>query len=268
MPTKSFFTLSLALMAEQAAAKIDVIVRPNKNYIRHQKRTQGNKHAKSEDIQPVSIGDFYLERWKKSYSNPSKVGLGIIGATNGETVFGNNASRAKEGYQSLNVKNGKEFLALLERYTVAETCIPKIIFGGHGWNSDQKHGGPGIPLGVAYSGFYLDRKSFQALDLDEGITANAIFMSDLQNKISEQKIKFCDPCLIEIHSCNISEMFASDLSGTARCQVVSARGEVSPIDTKTGVLDHNWVCVPGFNRYTPNEKGIAGDYLGPEYEAQ
>lgn len=91
----------------------------------------------------MATGDSYLQSWKEKYPDGKNVGIGIVGSTNGESVFVNNTLRAAKGFQQKIVADGKKLLSFLEKFTSENTCIPKIIFAGHGWTEDAKDGGSG-----------------------------------------------------------------------------------------------------------------------------
>lgn len=118
--------------------------------------------------------------------------------------------------------NGDEMLNYFKELSKNNCCIKKLTIAGHGWSGPAD--GPGLPGKADGSGFYEDGAAGDTWATDP----SSARMSDLQNDINNGDTKFCKPCEIKIHACNISSSFAESLGKTTGCKVTYAKGICSP----------------------------------------
>ena len=125
--------------------------------------------------------------------------------------------------------SGDELLDYLRELSKDNCCIKNIIIAGHGWASVAQDGtpagdGPGIPGKADGSGLYEDGPDGNAWASDP----KAARISELQRDIKDGSTKFCKPCEIKIHACNIASSFAESLGKATGCKVTYAKGVCSP----------------------------------------
>ena len=146
----------------------------------------------------------------------------------------------------MNVSTGQEMLGFMAQLTTNNCCVKRLTFGGHGWNHSSEPNqkpyppiqrGPGIPgASSGSSGSYEDGTAHDA----GGAT-----ISDLKSRMDAGQVKFCRPCLIQIHSCRVSQSFITSLASTTGCRASrltsivcsgeqSARGQYAKIMGQAG----------------------------------
>jgi RHS repeat-associated protein len=204
--------------------------------------------------EPVVIPRIVISLDPQAPLLPTPVNVGIS-IPNGETqsqnnLFDNVARRGSS--QWMNASTGQEMLAAMEKFTANNCCVKRLTFAGHGWNhtKDPTQGpiprGPGIP-GVTEdsAGFYEDGTTY-----DQG----GATISDLRSRIDSGKVRFCKPCLIQIHSCRVSRTFIVSLAKTTGCRVVAGAASVFPSNRPN--QRGKWESGPGVNwentRFNPN----------------
>lgn len=131
-------------------------------------------------------------------------------------------------------QNGQELLRALEDVTNERcgNCIKNLTIAGHGHSTtDTQNGYPGENM-EADEGFYYDS------DYSDNILSANI--SDLSKLITENKIKFCKTCIIQLYGCRTGYSFASSFAKTTGCKVVFASGACS--DKNNG----DWNSGPGY----------------------
>lgn len=233
----------------------------------------------SKDVDPKtgkvkSFADNYYETWQLMHGHDPKNGTAIY--TGDEAVFVNNAKKFSQ--HPFFAESGRAVLNHLQRYTKSNGCIPKMTFAGHGWR--YVDGGPGLPMARNNAGLYTNEKAIDRLTVKgkkSGRIAGARSLDDLKDLVDKKKIKFCDNCMIQIHSCNIELDFGGFLAKNSGCQVIQSAGRCAPVDTQDGSLDHHWISgkdksgnYSGFVRLTPDKKTgkIFWDHTGDTYIAQ
>ena len=97
-------------------------------------------------------------------------------------------------------------------------CIKTLTIAGHGHSRTSADSENGIPGKGNNTGFYNSIST---------MFGSAADISDLKDLINADKVKFCNTCLIQIHSCRIGSVFASNFAQTTGCDVVFATGACS-----------------------------------------
>ena len=192
---------------------------------------------------------------RKKPPTPVVVGISIC---NGDSCANNLFERiAKSGASEFrSVESGQEMINFLKEVTSKNCCIQKLTFAGHGWGSriDKIYRGPGIPgVGPGSGGLYIDEHKHD--------TAGAS-LSDLSEEVRSGRIRFCKPCVIQIHSCRISEDFVKGLARVTGCQVIAASSSCFP-DTENPAL---WRSAPGTFYERGSYNGFWSSNAGSEVE--
>jgi hypothetical protein len=199
--------------------------------------------------------------------SPKDGGISVPGGDNSENnLFDRVARDGADDWTRANT--AQEMFAFMQRLTKNNCCIKNLTFSGHGWGPGRDnavHRGPGIPGATPGSdGLYENGVAH-----DRG-GAN---LSDLGTQISSGKIRFCKPCLIQIHSCRISPTFIQSLASVTKCKVVAAASSCRPY----GPNPTWWESVPGvWKERTDQGGGYTGFWesdggspvreIGPVYE--
>jgi len=226
----------------------------------------------------ADVGVRYNAEWKRQNPTPY-TGVGVTGRAAGDehspdayVMFGNITRRAAS---STYVRTGREFFNFMTDMSYRQGCIPKLTWASHGWNPKTLAGGDGLPTDVNDNGFYFDTTNRGP---------HAVSMKDFYKEVSRGRIRFCSTCLIQIHACNVSLRFTSELSRISGCQLINGSGRVSPVNTNDGSKDHVWTSTPipgslcrlpdgtecggDFIRLTPTRKGTLFEKIGKRYVAE
>ena len=162
----------------------------------------------------------------------------------------------------------QEMFAFMQRLTKDNCCIRNLTFSGHGWGpgaGNAPYRGPGIPGATAGSdGLYENGVAHDSRGAN---------LSDLGAQISSGKIRFCKPCLIQIHSCRISRTFIQSMASLTKCKVVAASSSCRPYPAN----EDWWQSVPGvweertdqgggYNGFWESDAGALVREIGPVYE--
>lgn len=163
----------------------------------------------------------YLGREPQRVDGGASTGNGYDSGQN--NLFKDIADKAAGGEgKGKNTPTGDDFLSYLKELSKDKCCIKSIVIAGHGWHGPAD--GPGIPGKGDGTGFYDDGAAGDPWAKDP----SSARISDLQNDISKGNTKFCKPCEIKIHACNISAGFAENLGRTTGCKITYAKGICSP----------------------------------------
>ena len=171
---------------------------------------------------PLNYYD-YLGRDPKPVSGGASTNNGSTPSQNNlfQDVADKGAGGKGKGKQT---PTGDDMLNYFKELSKDNCCIKKLTIAGHGWHGPAD--GPGIPGSGDGTGFYEDGAAGDPWAKDP----SSARMSDLQNDINNGDTKFCKPCEIKIHACNISSSFAESLGRTTGCKVTYAKGICSPRD--------------------------------------
>jgi RHS repeat-associated protein len=173
---------------------------------------------------------------------PTPVNLGISvpnGDISQDNLFDSVAAlQADEWNRNL---TGAEMIDSMKKISKNNCCIKKLTIAGHGWSAGGN--GNGIPGAIAGShGLYTT-----GFKHDSGGAS----IADLAKEIKEKTIKFCKPCLIQIHSCRISSEFVISLASATGCRVVAAATSCRPLPSNPKL----WQSVPGVWKENPRGGG-------------
>jgi hypothetical protein len=198
---------------------------------------------------------------------PKDGGIAVPGGDTGENnLFDRIARQGADDWTRANT--AQDMLTFMQNLTKNNCCIRNLTFSGHGWapgRDNAVHRGPGIPGATAGSdGLYENATPHDS----EG--AN---LSDLGRQINAGKIRFCEPCTIQIHSCRISASFIRSLASLTKCNVVAASSSCRPYGPNPDL----WESVPGvwkertdqgggYNGFWESEGGGPVREIGPVYE--
>ena len=117
--------------------------------------------------------------------------------------------------------SGENLLNYLKDLTKGNCCIKDVVLAGHGWSGPSD--GPGLPGDFDGNGFYED-----GLNGDRWADQGSARIGDLRREIRNGAIRFCQPCSIKIHACNIASSFTESLGQVTGCSVTYAKGSCSP----------------------------------------
>jgi len=126
--------------------------------------------------------------------------------------------------------SGKEILDHLEKLSKENCCVRRYTIAGHGRGaappeaSGHAPGKSSIPSSdfPTENGFYGPGDEYWGAA--RGPTARTT--DDLKSAIADGKIKFCKPCVIQIHGCNLAGI-VQPLSRVTGCRVIAAGGYCS-----------------------------------------
>jgi hypothetical protein len=201
----------------------------------------------------------YLERVRAEGKKRGTEGRYGYGLFNGPEKILQNNSKLSEYADHFN--SGEELLYRLSKFTEAKGCIPKLTIASHGWGTTSQDGGQGIPIikNFSGSGLYLNKEDqMQSIrkqaEKDNDTSQEHIArlteaahdgrnLNDLLTAIRSNQIRFCDACLIQLHSCNISDSFAEHFAQISNCQLVYGTGDTNAEENRIddGSKDHIWI---------------------------
>lgn len=235
----------------------------------------------------VQIAIDYRERFKNAYGITSfidelgltqyrgnEIGLALLKRGNNDAAFFNILS--KRDYQEMDEwRNGPQFLKSLKNYTKDNGCISKITSLSHGWASGGRPGeGSGLSGNRGMNGLYATDDDLPGFIARLGARS---LNKDLREDIEKGDVKFCNLCVVQFYSCNLSAKFAKSFAQVSGCQVALATGQNSPYfqslateQDKEKVYEgsHYWKSGAGVwaERHTDEQKA-RGERLGSWYRA-
>ncbi len=152
-------------------------------------------------------------------------GMTLIKDGNDDQAFLNILGKRNHD-QSYEWRNGPQFIKVLRRYTRDYGCIGKITSLSHGWASGGRPGeGSGLSGDRGFNGLYATGGDLPRSLARAG--ARTLEVS-LREEIEEGNIKFCNLCVAQFYSCNISAKFAKTFTEVSGCQAAVATGQNSP----------------------------------------
>jgi hypothetical protein len=246
---------------------------PHATHAQHNGSSNGDESARPASNR--AVGGQYRSEWRSQYGQDARNGVSVYTST--DQVFVNNARRF--GRNPYMAETAKDLFDHLQSYTRTNGCIPKLTFAGHGWGRSE--GGPGLPMSDWGTGLYTDREGMREEGRFQGVwpfrSTKARTLKDLKKLVDRGRVKFCDRCLVQVHSCNVEEAFGESLSRLSGCQVITSAGQAAPVDTRDGSLDHHWISgsdgsgtYSGFYRFTPagDDGFVQREAIGSRYIAE
>lgn len=158
-------------------------------------------------------------------------GLALIKKGNDDEAAFNTVLDQRNYSERMEWKNGPKFLKALKEYTSKRGCIPKIVSVSHGWRSSDRTGeGSGLSGNNGINGIYAAEGN---LPSSLGRLGTRSLEKDLADMIQSGEIQFCDYCVAQFYSCNVSARFAKQFAKVTGCQSVVATGQNSPYFQKS-----------------------------------
>jgi hypothetical protein len=121
---------------------------------------------------------------------------------------------------------GKDLLNAMYKASKNCNCINTLTTAGHGGGAGSSLDYIESPKWKKNAGFYVYPQSPTKPDgtPNERYDADSRSLEDLKNQIKWKGIRFCKPCLIQIHQCRSSARLVQELSKATGCTVVAAKG--------------------------------------------